>query len=73
MGAAVQALWAYRKQQETPVSIEELCAQYVALDETTRAKPDAERAKLYARMQSVHDQIVGDLDGAFSAHRKLIG
>jgi len=73
MGAAVQALWAYRKHQETPISIEELCAQYVALDEATRAKPDAERAKRYAQMQSVHDQIVGDLGEAFRLHRKLIG
>ena len=72
MGAAVQALWAYRKQQGAAVGIEELCAQYVALDEATRAKPEAERVKLYAQMQAVHNQIVGDLGNAFSAHRKLI-
>jgi xylulokinase len=72
MGAAVQALWAYRKQQGAPTGIEELCAKYVALDEATRAKPDAARVKLYAQMQNVHDQIVRDLGNAFSAHRKLI-
>lgn len=72
MGAAVQALWAYRKQQGTPVGIEELCAQYVALDEATRAKPDADRVKRYAQMQNVHDQIVQDLGKSFSTHRSLI-
>lgn len=73
MGAAVQAIWAYRKQQGASISIEELCAQYVALDEATRAKPDAERVRLYAQMQSIHDQLVRDLGETFRAHRKLIG
>lgn len=72
MGAAVQAIWAYRKQQGTHASIEELCAQYVTLDEATRAKPAAERVKLYAQMQNVHNQIIGNIGNAFSAHRKLI-
>jgi xylulokinase len=72
MGAAVQALWAFRKQQGAPVSIEELCAHYVALDEAARAKPDAGRVKLYAQMQNVHDQIVGDLSRSFSSHRQLL-
>ncbi len=72
VGAAVQALWAYRKQQGQPASIEELCNRYIALDETTRAKPDAARASLYSRMQTLHDQIVRDLGRAFGAHRQLI-
>jgi sugar (pentulose or hexulose) kinase len=72
MGAAVQALWAFRKQAGTPVGIEELCNRYVALDETTRAKPAAARVKRYAQMQLVHDQIVRELNPAFSAHRQLI-
>ena len=76
MGAAVQALWAYRKRHHnhpgTPVGIEELCARYVALDEATRAKPEAERVKLYAQMQNVHDQIVSDLSRSFSSHRQLL-
>jgi xylulokinase len=72
VGAAVQALWAYRKQQGQPVKIEELCDKYIALDETTRAKPAAERVQLYQQMQAVHDQTVRDLSAVFTAHRKLI-
>ncbi len=72
VGAAVQALWAWRKQQGRPADIAELCRRYIALDETTRAKPDAARAKLYARMQTLHDQIVRDLGQSFSTHRQLI-
>ncbi len=72
LGAAIQAVWAYRKQQGQPAGIAELCGRYVALDEVTRAKPEAERVKLYAQMQSVHDQIVSDLGKAFSRHRQLL-
>lgn len=73
VGAAVQAIWAYRKQQGRPASIEDLCASYIALDETTRAKPETgARVQLYKQMQNLHDQIVRDLRPAFSAHRRLI-
>lgn len=73
VGAAVQAIWAHQKQQGRPISIEDLCARYIALDETTRAKPETEqRVPLYAQMQALHDQIVRDLKSAFTAHRQLI-
>src|SRR6266545_3352457 len=38
VGAAVQALWAYRKRAGLPESIENLCDRYVAVAEATRAK-----------------------------------
>ncbi|HEY8459718.1 MAG TPA: xylulokinase [Blastocatellia bacterium] len=72
VGAAVQALWAYRKRAGKPESIENLCDRYVAVAEGTRVKPDPERAIHYARMQEVHDGIVRDLAASFAAHRKLI-
>ena len=73
VGGAVQAIWAHHKMQGNPVSIEDLCARYIALDETTRTKPETnERVNLYAQMQKLHDQIVRDLRPAFSAHRQLI-
>jgi xylulokinase len=72
MGAAVQALWAWRKQTGDPAGIENLCDRYIALDETTRAKPDAARVRHYKQMQEVNDRIVRDLGAAFTAHRRLI-
>lgn len=73
VGAAVQALWAYRQRGGEAANIEELCARYITLDETTRAKPEVERVKLYAQMQELHDGIVCDLAATFSAHRNLLG
>ncbi len=72
VGAAVQAVWAYRKRADHPESIENLCDRYIAVAEATRAKPNPERARLYAQMQEVHDGIVRDLAASFTAHRRFI-
>jgi xylulokinase len=72
-GAAIQALWAYRKCKGDRVSIEDLCNRYIALDEPTRTKSDAERVSLYRKMQALHDKLVRDLGSAFSEHRIFLG
>jgi xylulokinase len=71
-GAALQAMWAYERNRGRNVSIEELADRYVTLDEATRAKPNAGRVYLYARMQKLQDRLVRDLGGAFNEHRALI-
>ena len=72
VGAAVQALWAYRKRDGKPESVENLCDRYIVVAETTRIKPDPARAQMYARMQEVHDGIVRNLAASFAAHRRFI-
>ncbi len=71
-GAAIQALWAFRTHAGAPAGIESLCDQYIALDETTRAKPVAANIKMYERMQVLHDKLARDLGSSFSEHRRLI-
>jgi xylulokinase len=77
-GAALQAMWAYRQRAGAmtarggPVTIEEICDHFVALDETTRARPDPERVRLYQKLQALHNRLVRDLGEAFSQHRSLI-
>ncbi len=71
-GAALQAIWAYRHWQGEMIKIEELCDRFIALDETTRCRPDSERVRLYERMQVLHNRLVADLAWAFSEHRQLI-
>jgi xylulokinase len=72
VGAAAQALWAFRNRAGNPVSIEELCDQYIAVDEMTRARPNPANTRMYARMQEVHNGIVRDLGPSFTAHRRFI-
>jgi sugar (pentulose or hexulose) kinase len=72
LGAALQALWADRRNRGEDVSIEQLADQYVALDETTRARPVAANVSLYEKMQSLHNCLVNDLRPSFHTHRTLI-
>ncbi len=72
VGAAVQALWAYRKRASNSEGIEQLCDQYIAVDETSRAVPNPTHVQRYAQMQEVHNGIVRDLGASFTAHRRLI-
>lgn len=71
-GAALQALWAFRRSTGSTATIESLCAQYVLLDETTRTRPSPERVELYRKMQHLHDRIVSDLGPSFGEHRLMI-
>ena len=48
MGAALQAMWCYLGEKESPVSLESLTDRYLALDESTRAQPEMSRVAQYA-------------------------
>ena len=41
LGAALQAMWCYCNQEEGDTAIADLCAEFVLLDDTSRAWPDA--------------------------------
>ncbi|QQS48292.1 MAG: xylulokinase [Acidobacteriota bacterium] len=71
-GAALQALWAWRRLEGKETSIESLCDGFISLDETTRARPDPDRAAIYRKMQDLHNHLVRDLMKDFSSHRRLI-
>ncbi len=72
VGAAIQAVWASHKQTGITSRIEDLCDKFLALDESTRAIPNAANVELYKQMQKLHDQIAHDLQASFTEHRKLI-
>lgn len=72
LGAALQALWVCRNEDGLKIAIEEICEQYVRLDETTRVRPVSERVELYRQMQLLHNRIVRDLGPAFTDHRQMI-
>ena len=72
VGAAIQAVWAYHKHTGIAANIEDLCDKFLALDESTRAIPNAANVAHYKQMQKLHDQIVHDLQASFTEHRKMI-
>jgi xylulokinase len=71
-GAALQAIWAWRRSRGEMVGIEELTDRYVTLDESTRTQPAPARVALYRQMQTLHNRLVRDLSEAFTMHRQLI-
>lgn len=72
LGAALQAMWAYRRHLGDQVGIEDLCDRYAGLDESTRVSPRAAEVATYNRMQALHNRIVNDLRGVFAEHRSFI-
>jgi xylulokinase len=48
LGAAIQAMWCYRREREPDVSLPALTADFVRLDETSRLEPVAGNARQYA-------------------------
>jgi xylulokinase len=71
-GAALQALWCWRLQQGEKVAISDITDRFVEVNREETAEPQAENAKVYARLQDLQDGISGSLRDSFSAHRKFV-
>ncbi len=71
-GAALHAMWVWHHATGSPRPIADIAQQFVALDETTRAMPDARTAAVYLEMQALFDRSARDLGGVFTAHRRLL-
>ena len=71
-GAALQALWCWRRQQGDAVAIEEITDQFVALNagETTQPKP--ENVAVYAGAQALQDALSRALRPVFGQHRRWV-
>jgi sugar (pentulose or hexulose) kinase len=71
-GAALQALWCWRRQQGERVEIADITDRFVAVNASETAEPIPANAALYAELQELHDQLSGALREAFVRHRKFL-
>ncbi len=71
-GAALQALWCWRRQQGESVSINELTEQFVELNPAETARPDAANVQAYRDLQGLQDELSRSLRGAFTGHRRFV-
>ena len=71
-GAALQALWCWRRQQGEKVGISDLTDRFVELNTPETAEPDAKRAAVYAELQAVQDSLSLSLRDAFKQHRQFV-
>lgn len=79
MGAALHALWVYEMEHGKQVSLEEVVAPYIKLDETTRVKPNAKDVATYQVLSREFSALSARLrnhtttDDPFRLRKELIG
>jgi D-xylulose kinase len=71
-GAALQALWCWRLQRGEKVSIADITDEFVRLNRTETAHPNAKNVVVYRELQSLQDELSRALRGVFARHRRLV-
>lgn len=71
-GAALQALWCWRRRQGEKVDISDITDQFVELNRAETAQPDPHRVKVYQELQGLQDELSTALRGAFARHRQFL-
>jgi len=71
-GAALQALWCWRRSEGENAAIEDITDEFVTLNPAETAHPDPKAVAVYRETQSIQDQLGRSLRGAFGTHRALV-
>ncbi|HZV37072.1 MAG TPA: xylulokinase [Verrucomicrobiae bacterium] len=71
-GAALQALWCWRKQKGEKIAIREITDQFIELNKEETATPDAKNVKVYEELQALQDEMSTSLREIFEKHRALL-
>jgi sugar (pentulose or hexulose) kinase len=71
-GAALQALWCWRREQGEKVAIEEITEQFVELNTEETAIPDPRHVEIYRELQALQDETSNALRGVFRRHREFV-
>ena len=71
-GAALQALWAWRRAEGENIAISEITNQFVQLNPAERAEPDEKCAAIYRDLQCLQDAASKALREVFTHHRRFV-
>jgi xylulokinase len=71
-GAALQALWCWRRQQGEDISMSDLTDRFVEVNEKEMAEPNPEHVAIYRELQALQDEMSKSLRGVFKLHRRLV-
>ena len=71
-GAALQALWCWRRQRGDKVAIQEITDQFVTLNHAETAQPDAKNVVIYREIQAIQDETSAALRDVFTRHRRFV-
>jgi len=71
-GAALQALWCWRLNKGEKARIEDITDEFVELNPTETAEPNAKGVATYRELQELQDDLSGSLRDVFAKHRKFV-
>jgi D-xylulose kinase len=71
-GAALQALWCWRRERGERVSISQITDEFVRLNCSQTAEPECARARIYRELQEMQDAASLALRGVFAQHRHFL-
>jgi sugar (pentulose or hexulose) kinase len=71
-GAALQALWCWKREQGEKVDIGDITDEFVRLNPDETTKPDAKNVAIYKNLQAVQDEMSSALRNAFTKHREFV-
>ncbi|MFO1500976.1 MAG: xylulokinase [Verrucomicrobiota bacterium] len=71
-GAALQALWCWRREQGEDASIADITDQFVQLNKPETTQPKPGNVEIYQELQSIQDEMSLALRDAFGKHRALV-
>ncbi len=71
-GAALQALWCWRREKGEKVTIQELADNFIELNREETAHPDRKNAAIYEEWQALQNELSASLRGVFTKHRAFV-
>jgi len=71
-GAALQALWCWRRENGEKVTIEEIAGDFIELNKDETTEPNKKNVEIYREWQDIQDDLSTSLRGVFLRHRKFV-
>jgi len=71
-GAALQALWCWRRQRGEKVSINDITDEFVHLNRAETTQPNAKSVAVYRELQVLQDELSRSLRKVFTQHRQFV-
>jgi xylulokinase len=72
-GAALQALWCWRREKGENVGISEITDRFVSVNPNETTTPKAANVAVYQGLQQLQEELARSLRPAFAQHRRLVG
>jgi sugar (pentulose or hexulose) kinase len=72
-GAALQALWCWRREKGENVGISEITDRFVSVNSNETTTPKGVHVAVYQGLQQLQEELARSLRPAFAQHRRLVG